>query len=177
MQIEQLYIDTSAFYALFDRSDAYHEQAKLLWPCFLEDHVRRVTSNYVVNETLTLLQHRLGFEAARHFARDILGILEICWVDAALHQLATGLWMNLGRHNYTLVDCVSFAAMNQRGIEKAFGFKERYLAHGYKLLPEQAKGHVFKIQYAENFETPQRDAAAGGAGGRLKHPQPEAAKR
>ncbi len=27
-----IYVDTSAFYALIDRSDRYHQEASVLWP-------------------------------------------------------------------------------------------------------------------------------------------------
>jgi predicted nucleic acid-binding protein len=36
MEIENLFIDTSAFYALMDRSDSYHEKAKKLWAFLLD---------------------------------------------------------------------------------------------------------------------------------------------
>ena len=62
MTIENVFIDTSAFYALMDRSDSYHQSAGKLWADFLDKGYYLKTSNYVVVETLALLQNRLGFK-------------------------------------------------------------------------------------------------------------------
>jgi len=37
MTIEKVFIDTSAFYALMDRSDSYHRLASKLWGHFLDN--------------------------------------------------------------------------------------------------------------------------------------------
>ena len=62
------------------------------------------------------------------------------WVDKVLHRQACDLWMNLGRRRYSLVDCVSFVAMRQNRIEKAFAFKTTYLAQGIELFPAVSVG-------------------------------------
>lgn len=130
----KIYVDTSAFYALIDRSDRHHQKASLLWPDLLDDNVTLITSNYVVWETLGLLQKRIGFEAARLWYKDILAVLDVLWVDSGTHQRAYELWLNLGRRRLSLVDCVSFVTMYQHQIEKAFCFKPHFLDHGFSLL-------------------------------------------
>jgi predicted nucleic acid-binding protein len=137
---EKIYVDSSAFYALLDRADTYHQPARTAWPALLQDDVAMVTTNYVVSETMTVLQFRIGFEAADLWRRDILGVLDMYWVDKVLHRQACDLWMNLGRRRYSLVDCVSFVAMRQNRIEKAFAFKTNYLAQGIELFPAVSVG-------------------------------------
>lgn len=139
VQPETIYIDTSAFYALIDRSDRYHEQAKDLWPSLLESHISLMTSNYVVSETINLLQHRLGFEAANLWNKAMLSAVEVNWVDQATHQLGYELWMTLGRRHSTLVDCISYLTMNRHQVEKAFCFKTSYAEQGYTLLPPNSE--------------------------------------
>lgn len=131
----KIYVDTSAFYALLDRSDRHHKGASSLWPTLLDSNVTLITSNYVVSETVALLQKRIGFEAANLWHRDILGVLEVWWVDAETHQRAYELWLNLGRRRLSLVDCVSFVTMHYHQIEKAFCFKPHFIDHGFDLLP------------------------------------------
>ena len=135
MQNESIYVDTSAFYALLDRSDRFHEKAKAIWPGLLEDGINLVTTNYVVSETVTVLQYRIGFEAASLWYKDVLGVLSILWVNEDTHRLACELWMNLGRQHYSLVDCISYITMNQNMIDKVFCFKDHYSAQGFELLP------------------------------------------
>jgi len=130
----KIYVDTSAFYALIDRSDRHHQKASILWPELLDDHVSLITSNYVVWETLGLLQKRIGCEAAILWYRDVLGVLDIWWVNEDTHQRAYELWLNLGRRRPSLVDCVSFVTMHHHQIEKAFCFKPHFTNHGFTLL-------------------------------------------
>jgi len=51
MKIENAFIDTSAFYALMDRSDSYHEKAKKLWGLLLDEEVYLKTTNYIIVHT------------------------------------------------------------------------------------------------------------------------------
>jgi predicted nucleic acid-binding protein len=137
---EKIYVDSSAFYALLDRSDPHHKEASTLWKVLLHDDVTLITSNYVVAETAKLLQDKIGFEAARLWNRDILGILDVCWVDATMHQHAYELWLNLGRMRLSLIDCVSLVTMHHHQIEKIFCFKPHFTEHGFDLL--SANGHL-----------------------------------
>ncbi len=134
MATEKIFIDTSAFYALMDRSDSYHHSASKLWAHFLDRGYYLKTSNYVTVETLALLQNRLGFEAADLWSRDVLCIVETFWIDEVLHNLALEIWFSLGRKKLSLVDCASFVAMRHDKIEKVFGFDKHFTEHGFEVL-------------------------------------------
>lgn len=134
MEIENVFIDTSAFYALMDRSDSYHEKAKKLWAFLLDKNSSFKTTNYIIIETLALIQSRLGFEAARLYSGDILGLVDILWVNEPRHNLAFELWLSLGRKKLSLVDCVSFIIMRHYGLENVFGFDRHFNEQGFKAL-------------------------------------------
>jgi predicted nucleic acid-binding protein len=134
MTVEKIFIDTSAFYALMDRSDSWHSSARRLWTRLMEEGYELKTSNYIVVETLALLQNRLGFEAADLWARDVLGVVETIWIDEMLHHLATEIWLSLGRRQLSLVDCASFVVMRHDKVEKVFGFDKHFAEHGFDLM-------------------------------------------
>jgi predicted nucleic acid-binding protein len=138
MTTEKVFIDTSAFYALMDRSDSYHQSASKLWAHMLDKGYYLKTSNYVTVETLALLQNRLGFEAADLWSRDVLGIVETLWIDEVLHNLAFEIWFSLGRRKLSLVDCTSFVIMRHDKMEKVFGFDKHFTDHGIEILNERA---------------------------------------
>jgi len=142
MSDSKIYVDTSAFYALIDRSDRHHKEASVLWPTLLDDNVTLITSNYVVSETIELLQNRIGFKAAKLWYKDILGVLDVWWINAAAHQRAYELWLNLWRRRLSLIDCVSFVTMHHHKIEKAFCFKPHFTDHGFDLLTVSLNGGV-----------------------------------
>jgi len=137
MTIENVFIDTSAFYALMDRSDLHHQSASKLWAHMLDNGFYLMTSNYVTVETLALLQNRIGFEAAGLWSRDVLNISETLWIDELLHNLAFEIWLSLGRRKLSLVDCTSFAVMRHHKMEKVFGYDKHFTEHGFEVLNEQ----------------------------------------
>ncbi|MBW1861402.1 MAG: PIN domain-containing protein [Deltaproteobacteria bacterium] len=133
MENERVFVDTSAFYALMDRSDNNYEKAAGVWASLLEKDLYLFTGNYVIVETMALLQSRLGFEAANLWYRDVLSLAEILWTDGAIHNLAYELWLSLGRHKLSFVDCVSFATMRHYKIEKVFGFDRHFEEQGFEI--------------------------------------------
>ncbi|NQT57049.1 MAG: type II toxin-antitoxin system VapC family toxin [Desulfobacteraceae bacterium] len=137
MKSERVFIDTSAFYALMDRSDNNYKEAAGLWIYFLEKDFYIKTSNYIILETMALLQNRLGFEAADLWYRDALSLAEILWVDKSIHNLAHELWLSLGRRKLSLVDCVSFVTMRHYKIEKVFGFDKHFGEQGFETVGER----------------------------------------
>ena len=46
MANEVVFIDTSGFYALMDRSDRFHPEAGVLWQMLLDDNRALATSNF-----------------------------------------------------------------------------------------------------------------------------------
>ncbi len=137
MEDERVFVDTSAFYALMDRSDNNYEKAADMWASLLEKNLYLYTSNYVIVETLALLQSRLGFEAANLWYRDVLDLAEILWIDGSIHNLAYELWLSLGRRKLSFVDCVSFMAMRHYKVEKVFGFDRHFEEQGFEIENSQ----------------------------------------
>ena len=136
MESDRIFVDTSAFYALMDRSDNHHEEAAGLWTSFMKNDFYLYTSNYVVVEMLALLQGRLGFEAASLWYRDVLGMADVLWVDESMHDLAHDLWLGMGRRKLSFVDCISFVTMRRHKIEKVFGFDRHFEEQGFYISKE-----------------------------------------
>jgi len=70
--MEQCFVDSSAFYALKDPSDKNNKEAV----DFMENirrniNMRLVTSNFICDETITLIRMKLGHETAVRFGDQI----------------------------------------------------------------------------------------------------------
>jgi len=61
-----IFIDTGAFYALADTSDAHHNAAKDFYASTLGTH-RFFTTTFVLVETWLLIRNKLGYRAAQKF--------------------------------------------------------------------------------------------------------------
>ena len=130
----RIFVDTSAFYALLDRDDAHHPRAKRAWTDLLKAVHALVTSNYVLVETLALLQNRLGMEAIRAFHDDILPQINIEFVALGTRRSGVADLLSASRRNLSLVDCVSFEVMRASGINTVFAFDKHFKEQGFTLI-------------------------------------------
>lgn len=131
-----IFLDTSAIYALADRADANHSRAIDRFEVLLDAADETfLTHNYVLLESLALIQHRLGVAAALKLAKSS-SRFEIVWVDRKLHDEACRRLSRSPRRRVSLVDHVSFLVMKSRGIETAFAFDPDFEAEGFRLLGE-----------------------------------------
>jgi predicted nucleic acid-binding protein len=136
-----VFIDTAAFLAVLNANDQFHLSAKKIWDEILSSDVALFSSNYVLLETISLLQRRFGIEAIRLFESDILPVIEINWVDEIIHNQAKSALLVANRRLLSLVDCTSFEIMRQSGINVAFTFDNHFQEQGFKIMPtQQAQG-------------------------------------
>jgi predicted nucleic acid-binding protein len=127
-----VFVDTTALYALLDRTDANQAASERGWRGLLEGNEPLVTSNYVLVEAFALVQHRLGAQAARDVQECLVPVLEVHWVDEAMHRAAISALLTAGRRDLSLVDCSSFELMRQLGIQRALSFDRHFEEQGFE---------------------------------------------
>ncbi|MEA3397847.1 MAG: PIN domain-containing protein [Chloroflexota bacterium] len=130
-----IFIDTSAFYALLDADDQNHERAKSAWIPWLDEQARFSCSNYVLLESSALIQRRLGMMALRRFQEDIIPLCQVHWVSPNLHAAALSALLAAGRRRLSLVDCTSFEIMRRLGLRTVFAFDRHFAELGFTCLP------------------------------------------
>ena len=128
-------VDTSAFLALLDMNDVYHERATKKWITLLDEGQECVTNNYVVLESIAITQKRLGLEAVQELTKNILEHIQIVWVDEARHTQALETILSINRRQLSLVDCAAFQTMRRLGIETAFTFDSHFREEGFNVIP------------------------------------------
>jgi uncharacterized protein len=131
----KIFIDTSAFYALCSSSDHDHISAAECFENIVSARGILFTSNYVLLETLSLIQRRHGFEKAGEFLKILENNIEILWVGKEQHLKASRYWQAKGERNLSLVDCASFILMKEEGIEETFCFDDHFAKEGFTALP------------------------------------------
>jgi uncharacterized protein len=113
-----LFVDTSAWYAAVDGADQNHERAKVV----LTTAEALVTTDHILIETWTLLRYRIGRKQALAFWERLGSVAMIEFVTGADVEVArqiVGIWKD---HDFSIVDCTSFAVMQRLGIRRAASF-------------------------------------------------------
>jgi len=132
-----VFIDTGAWFALADKSDAYHEQAVAIYPGLLRNFHHLTTTNFVVAETYILIRRALGHQPAISFLQNISASPRIVKIysNPTLEYLAEEILMQYEDQAFNYTDAVSFAVMKQYGITQAFSFDQHFVTAGFSLVP------------------------------------------
>lgn len=131
-----IFVDTSALLALVNMNDQFHGQAKGQWQLLLENKDTLFSNNYVILESVSLIQHRFGMDWIGTLHAEILSLIDIAWVDENQHQAALTAFLTANRRQLSLVDCSSFETMHRLEIENVFTFDEHFQEQGFKVIPQ-----------------------------------------
>jgi predicted nucleic acid-binding protein len=136
--MRSVFVDTSAFVALRNESEAEHEQARKALSSLIDEGTTLFTSNYVFAETYTALLVRVGREEAVEWGRRFRAgeAIELVRVESDVEEEA---WRILEKHDdkrWSYVDAVSFALIERDGGNEAFAFDADFAQRGLRVLPE-----------------------------------------
>jgi predicted nucleic acid-binding protein len=130
-------VDTSAWIALLTRNDPHHPAALTIQARLRQKQVKLLTSDYIVDETVTWLRYRVGHAAAVAFWETTLrsALIEIAPIHRDLLEAAWGIFKKYADQELSLTDCTSFALMRDRNLKRAFTFDRHFLYVGFEILP------------------------------------------
>lgn len=130
------FVDTSAFVAIYHRTDSYHEKAKQLWVFLKEEKASLYTSRDVISETVTLMRRRTGSKQAFICGEDLWNspVLEILRPDPRQDQEAWDLFKKYADKDLSFVDCLSFVFMREFRIRQALTFDQHFSQLGFEIL-------------------------------------------
>ena len=136
MKKSDIFVDTSAWFALADRSDQHHKEAVKVYSKLLSDY-NLTTTNLVVAETYILIRRAMGHEPAISFLESIAASPRVIKIysDSLLEATAEDILRKYGDQVFSYTDAVSFAMMSQSGIEQAFCFDRHFVTAGFTLTP------------------------------------------
>lgn len=93
-----------------------------------------LSTSFVLVETYELVGRRLGLDAARSFRADFAPLIDVVWVDEALHNAGLDLLLDRRRRPLSLVDAVSFITMRQTNVAEAFAFDPHFEQEGFSVV-------------------------------------------
>jgi len=138
MAVEKLFVDTGAWLAVIDPRDQYHPSASAFYRQALEAYRPLITTNLVVAETYVNLRRSLSHAAAIGFL-DIIeqsSRIECVWSSPDLGSRARQILRQYTDQDFSYVDAVSFALMQEVEIIEAFAFDRRFTVVGFVCVPQ-----------------------------------------
>ena len=138
MAVADVFVDTAGFLALWDAADQYHQQAVSLQAQMARKRRHFLTSDYVVDETVTLLLIRHSHDAASDFLRTIEDseFLRLEWVTPDRFSAGSKLFRLHDDKEWSFTDCVSFALMRELKIHDCFTTDHHFRQGGFTPLLE-----------------------------------------
>jgi predicted nucleic acid-binding protein len=135
-----IFVDTSAFLAIVNEKDNNHIAAKTFLEGIKNDKVKVkkiITSDYIIDETLTRIRYSVGHKEAVKWGKDILAsrVVEKIEVGKEIFELAWEIFESYEDKKLSFTDCTSFALMKKRDVEKVFSFDKDFKNMGFILMP------------------------------------------
>ncbi|MBP7793148.1 MAG: PIN domain-containing protein [Candidatus Goldbacteria bacterium] len=133
--MEPIFIDTSALYACFDKSDRNYSVSTVQ---IHEIEVPLFTTNYVIDETMTLLAKNLGVRLAYEIGTNLLNerFAKIVRVSSDDEKHALEILCKYSDKKFSFTDCISFAIMEKLKIKTAFSFDKHFRQYGkFNIIP------------------------------------------
>ena len=133
MAAADVFMDSAGFLALWDGADEHHESALRLQADLVRKRRRFMTTEYVVDEIVTLLLVRHSHEAAVDFLDTIerSESLRLEWIGPDRFRAAASLFRKHSDKEWSFTDCVSFATMNELRIREAFTTDHHFKQAGF----------------------------------------------
>jgi predicted nucleic acid-binding protein len=109
------FVDPGGWMACADRSDPAHVACTAARDATLEAGRLLITTDFVVDETLTLIRFRLGLAAANAWWEQIDGSARLRWerVENDRFERARHLFFQYRDRDLSFTDCTSFAVMRE----------------------------------------------------------------
>jgi uncharacterized protein len=136
--VKQLFVDTAGWMMLADAADPKHDAARTERDAHLKTGGLLVSTDYVMDETLTLIRMRLGIDAAERWWNQVDGSPRLKWesIDGLRAERARAWFFRWRDKGFSFTDCSSFAVMKERRIRVALTGDHHFVQAGFRIVPE-----------------------------------------
>ncbi len=133
----RFFVDSSVWTALYNPRDKYRLPARDGMQALAGQDAEFVTTDYVLDETLTNLQTGYIHTAAEKFGVWVLTQenVRVVHVSESIWADAWEMFRRYGDKDFSFTDCTSFVVMQQQGLRDAFAFDHHFEQMGFRLWP------------------------------------------
>lgn len=129
-------LDTAFFKAHIDDKDDFHDKAKSIWVKISDSSYRCVTTNYIIDETVTLLRYKCNLSMAldfRIFFSQFAHMFDYVRISIEDEESAWH-WFEKEWKKLSFTDCTSFAVMKRLGIQEVATFDDHFKKAGFTVV-------------------------------------------
>jgi uncharacterized protein len=136
MASKAVFGDASFFFGLAAKRDIVHEDATRTFSGLLRANRQIVTTDYVLDETLTLVKARTNPATALALLDRIESSRAIAveFIHPERYESAKLFFRKHADHGYSFTDCTSFVVMRDLGITEALTTDRHFVEAGFKAL-------------------------------------------
>ena len=133
MAANDVMMDSAGFLALWDASDEHHSSAVRLQQELARKRRSFFTTDYVVDETVTLLLIRHSQAAAADFLDTVerTEALRLEWVGPDRFHTAAAMFRKHRDKQWSFTDCTSFVTMGELRTRDAFSTDRHFRQAGF----------------------------------------------
>lgn len=125
----RILVDTSAVFALLDRSDRHHPAARQILLKLKKEQHEVFLTNFLVAECYSLLLVKLGRALAREWLAGLRWPIER--VSESDESQAREIVLSYQDKDFSYTDATSFAIMERLGISTVFAFDRHFEQYGF----------------------------------------------
>jgi predicted nucleic acid-binding protein len=135
--VRALFVDTAGWLACADSADGDHVRSCAARDAALEAGQTLITTDFVVDETLTLIRLRLGLDSAEAWWQQIDQSSRLRWerVDSDRFEKGRHLFFQYRDKDFSFTDCTSFAIMREIRLTHALTTDRHFRQMGFQVVP------------------------------------------
>ena len=133
-----LFVDTAGWMACADSADPAHRRTCAARDGALETGQTLVTTDFVADETLTLLRLRLGVDAAEAWWQVVNRSARLRWerIDSDRFEKAREVFFRYRDKDFSFTDCTSFVVMRDIRLTHVITTDRHFRQMGFQPVPE-----------------------------------------
>ncbi len=135
--MKAIFVDTAGWISCTHEADPAYEKATAARDKWLESGGLLVTTDYVADETLTLLRVRFGLSVAEAWWRLVDGSPRVRWelVTGGRAEKAREIFFRYRDKEFSFTDCTSFAVMQELKLREALTTDRHFEQMGFIKTP------------------------------------------
>ncbi len=132
-----LFVDSAGWIAAADAVDPQNKNVCAARDAWLREGGELLTTDYVIDETLTVLRRRISLDAAEKWWGQIESSVRIRieWMNAARAERARAIFFKYRDKTFSFTDCTSFAVMRELRLRKVLTLDAHFRQVGFEVVP------------------------------------------